>query len=83
MGVRFTMTGQANHRRQYFQAGDTGFGSTLEPRVISWPGAAHRCATAAYDIPAGNSYGPIIDATGAGDLSAVPGADHPWANFLY
>lgn len=43
----------------------------------------HKNATASYTIPPDNPFGPIIDARGLGDLSGVPGADHPWANFLF
>jgi hypothetical protein len=38
---------------------------------------------AAYTIPPGSSYGPIVQVAGTGDISAVVGADHPWANFSY
>jgi len=44
------------------------------------------CATdngTAFDIGPGNSFGPIVDVVGAGDISAVPGTDHPGANFVY
>jgi len=34
-------------------------------------------------IQAGSSYGPIIDVSGAGDLSNITDADHPKANFIY
>lgn len=84
-GVQVRDDGQANRiEDNTFEAGDTGvrIDSGAQGNFLA-RNAAHRCATTAYDIPAGNSYGPIIDATGAGDLSAVPGADHPWANFLY
>ena len=30
-----------------------------------------------------NSHGPIVNVAGVGDITAVPGADHPWANFIY
>ena len=36
-----------------------------------------------YNIVAGNTHGPIINAIGAGDVSAVAGANHPTANFRY
>ena len=39
--------------------------------------------TSNYDIAPGNAYGPIIDVSGAGDISGVPGAEHPWANFEF
>ena len=39
--------------------------------------------TVAYLIPAGSSYGPIAQVADAGDISRIPGADHPWANFVY
>ena len=31
----------------------------------------------------GNTFGPIVDVTNVGDISSVPNADHPWANFEY
>jgi hypothetical protein len=37
----------------------------------------------AYFIPAGSAYGPIVQVTDAGDISRIPGSDHPWANFIY
>ena len=36
-----------------------------------------------YLINANCSFGPIIDVTGAGDISAIAGSDHPWANFVF
>src|SRR5262245_48895869 len=34
-------------------------------------------------IPPGNSYGPIVSVAQAGDVSGIPNAGHPWANFLH
>lgn len=39
--------------------------------------------TGAISIPAGNSYGPVCNCIGGGDLSVIPGGSHPHANFLY
>ncbi|MHC4621732.1 MAG: right-handed parallel beta-helix repeat-containing protein, partial [Planctomycetota bacterium] len=39
--------------------------------------------SAHYDIAANNSYGPIINVSGVGDISGTTGADHPWANFQF
>lgn len=36
-----------------------------------------------YDIAAGNAFGPIAPVGGVGDISIVPPAGHPWANFAY
>jgi len=37
-----------------------------------------------YDLGSYSSWGPIIDLSSAyGDLSAIAGAEHPWANFAY
>jgi hypothetical protein len=36
-----------------------------------------------YSIVAGNTYGPLVNAAGAGDLGTVTGGNHPWANFSY
>jgi parallel beta-helix repeat protein len=36
-----------------------------------------------YSIAAGNSYGPIADVAGDGDISGTANANHPWANFIH
>jgi parallel beta-helix repeat protein len=36
-----------------------------------------------YQIGAGNSYGPIVNVNGVGDISAVSNANFPGANFSY
>jgi len=37
-----------------------------------------------YDLGSYSSWGPIIDLSSAyGDISAIAGADHPWANYEY
>ncbi len=36
-----------------------------------------------YFIPARSSFGPIVDVSGGGDISAVTGSDHPLANFVH
>jgi hypothetical protein len=36
-----------------------------------------------YVIGAGNSYGPIVNVGGVGDISGTTGANHPSANFSY
>ena len=40
-------------------------------------------ATVPFSIPAGNSFGPIVDVAGAGDLSSVANSEHPLANLAY
>jgi hypothetical protein len=40
-------------------------------------------AATPFNIAAGNAVGPIVTVSGAGDLSAVTGADHPLANLVY
>ncbi len=37
--------------------------------------------TTDYDIGADNAYGPIVLVGQVGDITTVPNADHPWANF--
>jgi len=37
--------------------------------------------TTDYSIVAGNAYGPIVGVAGAGDISTIAQASHPWANF--
>ncbi|GMV26507.1 MAG: hypothetical protein AMXMBFR58_25380 [Phycisphaerae bacterium] len=39
--------------------------------------------TTNFALSGGNSYGPIVDVAAAGDISAIPNAGHPWANFAY
>ena len=39
--------------------------------------------TTDFNIAGGNTHGPIISAIGAGDVSAVAGANHPFTNFRY
>jgi len=36
-----------------------------------------------YQIAPGNSHGPIVNVAGVGDITSVPNANHPWANFIY
>lgn len=54
----------------------TGSGNIVTGNTI-------RSAASPLSIAAGNSHGPIVPVAGVGDISAVPGADHPWANFVY
>jgi parallel beta-helix repeat protein len=37
----------------------------------------------AFDIAPNNSYGPIVNVNGVGDISGSSSSDHPWANFQY
>ena len=44
------------------------------------------CATACatpFDLGSGNSWGPICNLVGVGDISTVPGSNHPDANDIY
>jgi hypothetical protein len=43
---------------------------------------ACECGTA-YEIAPSSAYGPIVSVEGAGDISSVPHADHPCANYVY
>ncbi len=36
-----------------------------------------------YQMGAGNSYGPIVNVSGAGDISGTPNANHPAANYSF
>ncbi|MBS0190831.1 MAG: right-handed parallel beta-helix repeat-containing protein [Phycisphaerales bacterium] len=42
-----------------------------------------RAGGASYSISPGNSYGPIVNVSGVGDITSVANANHPWANFSY
>lgn len=42
-----------------------------------------RATQTPYALAAGNAHGPIVVVGGAGDISSLPGASHPWANFVY
>ena len=39
--------------------------------------------TTNYDIAVNNSYGPIVNVAGVGDITGTANADHPWANFEF
>lgn len=54
-----------------------GYGNIVIGNTVSQAG------TAAFDMPPGNAWGPIIDVSAGGDLSGYSGADHPWANFIF
>ncbi len=42
------------------------------------------CAnTTNYDFATSNSYGPVVNVAGVGDISGTTNADHPWANFEF
>ena len=43
---------------------------------------ATNCQTP-FQIGPGNSYGPLVNVAGVGDMSLVPRASDPWANFAY
>jgi hypothetical protein len=36
-----------------------------------------------YNMAAGNSYGPIVNVAGVGDVSGTAGAQHPLANLSH
>jgi parallel beta-helix repeat protein len=36
-----------------------------------------------YVIAGGNSFGPVVNVAGVGDIVGTPNASHPWANFSY
>jgi parallel beta-helix repeat protein len=36
-----------------------------------------------YQMGTGNSFGPIANVNGVGDISLTAGATHPWTNFSY
>jgi hypothetical protein len=38
---------------------------------------------AGFVIAAGNSFGPIVNVAGVGNIAGVANANHPWANFIY
>jgi hypothetical protein len=40
-------------------------------------------SSGAFDFHTSTNYGPIIDATSAGDISGITNADHPFANFEF
>ena len=40
-------------------------------------------AASAFVGAAGNSFGPVVNVAASGDFTAVPNANHPWANFAY
>ncbi|MEM9888027.1 MAG: hypothetical protein AAF849_19180 [Bacteroidota bacterium] len=36
-----------------------------------------------YVIPSNNTFGPIVNVSGVGDISGTTNAKHPFANFGY
>jgi len=42
-----------------------------------------RGGTTPYQVGPGNSHGPIVNVAGVGNITSVPNANHPWANFIY
>lgn len=36
-----------------------------------------------FQISAGNSFGPVVNVSGSGNMAGSPGTTHPWANFQY
>ena len=64
---------------------DTGIRILDDPQVIGHIILKNTAGgnTANYDMGTGNAYGPIINVSGAGDISGVTGANHPWANFEF
>ena len=59
------------------------FGGNLIIRNSASGNTGTGSPTAGFDIPANNSYGPIVDVAFVGDISSVAAAAHPWANFEY
>ncbi len=58
-----------------------GFNATGSNALITR--CAKRGGGSGFDIAPNNSHGPIVNVAGVGDISAVPNANHPWANFIY
>lgn len=75
----------------------TGTGATIDGNTVigcttgySVAGASNlvvrnnaRGNTTDFTIGAGNTFGPIVNATAGGDLSGIGGSTHPQANFRY
>ncbi len=59
----------------------TGFSSSGSQNLFL-SNCATGCATP-FDISQGNSYGPLVDVTGVGDISAVPNSGRPDSNLIY
>jgi hypothetical protein len=62
--------------------GGTGIISTSSGSLFIRNRAANN-TVADYNIPATNTFGPIIPAAGAGDLGAIAGSNHPLANLSF
>jgi hypothetical protein len=45
--------------------------------------SANGNAATNYAIGPGNSWGPIVDVSAGGDISAIPNSSHPAANFIH
>ncbi len=57
---------------------DTGASANIVLR-----NAAHGNLYGSYVMGSGNSHGPVADVSGVGDISTVPAAANPWANFRF
>lgn len=62
--------------------GSAGVAIEISPGVT---GCHVACNTArgGYNIPSLNSFGPVVNVAGVGNIGAIPEASHPWANFSH
>jgi parallel beta-helix repeat protein len=56
---------------------------TNSTRCFMVRNSAESSVISAYVFGAGNSYGPIVNVIGVGDISATANANHPQANFIH
>lgn len=65
------------------RSNNVGINLTQATEFIVVRNTAHANGGGNYTTVAGNSWGPIVNVTGVGDVSATPNADHPLANLSY
>ena len=58
--------------------GNSGVASNLVIR-----NNVHGSGANSYLMGTGNSFGPLINVSGVGDISSTNSSSHPWANFSY
>ncbi|MEO1535904.1 MAG: right-handed parallel beta-helix repeat-containing protein [Planctomycetota bacterium] len=80
LGVHITVTGTRVRidGNEFFES-PAALSLLVDGRALI---TSNRFGDCPVTIPTGNSFGPLVDLTAGGDLSAIPNADHPQANFI-
>lgn len=84
IGVFVVDDGQGNQiERNNFASGEVAVRLSTTARGNMIIQNTARTLQPPFEIPAGNTFGPLVDISTAEDISSIPGAQHPWANFLF